>query len=65
MTEECVDSITFSESDIIKITRALGAYKTHGYDDILLRMIKLWANSVAHPHILMFQKSLVAGTFAI
>ena len=65
MTEECVDSITFSESDIIKITRALGAYKAHGYDDILLRMIKLWANSVAHPLILMFQKSLVAGTFAI
>ena len=48
-------SIRFSESDVvIKIIRALDVNKTHRYDNISVRMIKLCANSVAHPLTLMF-----------
>ena len=49
MTEERIQSITFSESDVIKIIRALDVNKAHGHYNILVRMIKLCNNSVAHP----------------
>ena len=64
MTEERIHSITFIKSDVIKIIRALDVNKAHGHDKISLRMIKLCTNSVADPLTLIFQNSLVAGTFA-
>ena len=64
MTEECIQSITFSESDFIKIIRALDGNKTHDYDNISVRMIKLCTNFIAHPLTLIFQNSMAACTFA-
>ena len=64
MTEEHIQSITFSESDVIKIIRTLDVNKAHGHDNISVRMIKLCTNSVAHPLTLIFQNSMAAGTFA-
>ena len=49
ITEERIHSITFSESDVIKIIRALHVNKVHGHDNVSVRMIKLCTNSVAHP----------------
>ena len=63
MTKECIHSLTFSESDVIKIIRAFDVNKAHGHDNILVRMIKLCANSVTNPLILICQNSLAAGTF--
>ena len=63
MTEERIQSITFSESDVIKIIRTLDVNKAHGHDNISVRMIKLCINSVAHPLTLIFQNSMAAGTF--
>ena len=63
MTEELIQSITFRESDVIKIIRTLDVNKAHGHDSILVRMIRLCINSVAHPLTLMFQNSFAAGTF--
>ena len=63
MTEERIQSITFRESDVIKIIRAVDVNKTHGHDNISVRMIKLCTNSVAHPFTLIFQNSMAAGTF--
>ena len=59
MTEECIQSLTFSESDVIKIITA------HGHDHISVRIIKLCTNSVAHLVTLIFQNSMAAGTFAL
>ena len=59
MTEERVQSITFSGSDGIKIFRALDVTKIHGHDNISARMIKLYINSVAHQ-----LTSMSSGTFA-
>ena len=42
MTEECIHSITFSESDVIKIISALDVNKAHGHDNISVRMIKVY-----------------------
>ena len=64
MTEERIQSITFSESDVVKIIRALDINKAHGHDNISVTMIKLCTNSVAHPLILIFQNSMAVGTFA-
>ena len=63
MTDECIQSLTFSESDVIKILRTLDVNKAHGHDNISVRMIKLCINSVAHPLTLIFQNSMAAGTF--
>ena len=63
MTEGRIQSITFSESDVIKIIRTLDVNKAHGHDNISVRMIKLCINSVAHPLTLIFQNSMAAGTF--
>ena len=38
--------------------------KAHGHNNISVSMTKLCTNSVAHPLTLIFQNSLVAGTFA-
>ena len=64
MTEDRTQSITFSESDVIKIIRALDVNKAHDHDSISVRMIKLCTKSVAHPLTLIFQNSMAAGTFA-
>ena len=64
MTVERIRSITFRESDVIKIIRALDVNKAHGHDHISVSMIKLCTNSVAHPLTLTSQNSMAAGTFA-
>ena len=63
MTEERIQSITFSESDAIKIIRTMDVNKAHGHDNISVRMIKLCINSVPHRLTLIFQNSMGAGTF--
>ena len=63
MTKECIHSLTFNESDVIKIIRAFNVNKAHGHDNILVRRIKLSANSVTNPLILISQNALAAGTF--
>ena len=43
--------------------RALYVNKAHGHDNILIRMIKLYANPVTHPLTLKFRNYLAPGTF--
>ena len=63
LTEEGIQSITFGESDVIKIIRALDINKAHGHNNISFRIIKLCTNSVAHPPTLIIRHSMTAGTF--
>ena len=66
MTEGRIQSITFSESDVIKIIRAFDVNKAHGHDNISVKMIKLSTNSVAHPLTLIFQNYLnINRVFAV
>ena len=42
-------SVVFDDQDIIKIIRALNINKTHGYDDISIRMIKICDSALVKP----------------
>ena len=65
MTEKRIHSITSSVSDVIKLKKGLDVNKTHGHDNIYIRIVKLFANSIAHPLTFIFRNSLAAVTFAI
>ena len=51
-------------SDIIKLIKALDVSKAHGHDGISVKIIKICADSIAHPLTSISQNSLVAGIFA-
>ena len=63
ITEERIQSMTFSESDVIKIIRTLEVNKAQGHDNISVRIIKFCINSVAHPLTFIFQNSMATRTF--
>ena len=50
-------SLDFKEVEILKIIRALNINKTHGYDDIPIRIIKICDKSLLKPLILLFKNS--------
>ena len=62
ITEEHIH-ITFSESNVITIKRALDVNKAHDHDNISVRMMKLYTKSVPHRLAFIFQKSPAADAF--
>ena len=64
MTMDHIKTLRFGKSDAIKLIKAFEVSKTHGYDRISVKMIKICANSVAHPLTLILQNSLLAGILA-
>ena len=64
MTKDRIETICFGKSDVIKLIKALDVSKAHVHDGISVKMIKICADSIAHPLILIFQNALVAGIFA-
>ena len=50
-------SLSFIEDEIRKISRAFNPHKTHGYDDISIRMIKICDKSLLEPLIILFKNS--------
>ena len=64
MTKDRIKTLCFCKSDVIKLIKALDVSKAHGHDGISVKMIKICADSIAHPITLIFQNSLAAGTFA-
>ena len=63
MTKDRIETICFGKSDVIKLIKALDVSKAHVHDGISVKMIKICADSIAHPFILIFQNALVAGIF--
>ena len=64
MTKDRIKTLCFCKSDVIKLVKASDVSKAHGHDGISVKMIKICADSIAHPITLIFQNSLAAGTFA-
>ena len=64
MTKDRIHPLFFDKSDVRKLIKASDKSKSHGHDEISVEMIKLCADSIAHPLTLVFQDSLVAGIFA-
>ena len=57
LTQARLVSVDFSESDILKVIRALNVNKAHEHDDISLRMIKMCDKSLLKPLIILFEYS--------
>ena len=63
MTKDHIQTLCFGKSDVIKLIKALDISKAQGHDGISVKMIKICADSIAHPLTLIFQNSLIAGIF--
>ena len=63
LTNKCLDSIHFSNSDLTKIIRHLDSNKVHGHDMLSIPMIKLCENSTCKPLSIFFNDCLNKGKF--
>ena len=62
-TEKSISSITFNCNNITTIIRSLDPSKTHGYDMISIRMLKICDKSICKPLELIFQSCIKHGKF--
>ena len=62
-TDETLSSLKIRDDDIFAITKNLNPNKSHGWDNISIRMIKLCGKSIVYPLKLIFEASLQGGEF--
>ena len=63
LTQSRLSSINFSKDDIAKMIQNLDPNKTHGHDQISIRILKLCSTSICKPLEIIFSRCLVTGTF--
>ena len=63
LTSKCLDSICFSNSDIVKLISLLDPNKAHGHDMLSIRMTKLCGNSICKSLSIIFNGCLSEGKF--
>ena len=63
MTQSRFSLVTFSEDDIEKLIQNLDPNKTHGHDQVSIRMLKLHSNSICKPLKIIFNRCWEASTF--
>ena len=64
-TDETLSSLNVNDDDIFAIIKNLNPNKSHGWDNISIRMIKLCGKSIVYPLKLIFEASLQGGEFLI
>ena len=64
-TDETLSSSNTNDNDILAIIKNLNPNKSHGWDNISIRMIKLCGKSMVYPLKLIFEASLQGGEFLI
>ena len=62
-TEKHLLSFEISETEIFAIIKNLDPNKSHGWDNLSIRMIKLCGKSITYPLKLIFEALLKEGTF--
>ena len=62
-TDKSLSSLEISETDIFAIIKNLDPNKSHGWDNLSIRMIKLCGKSITYSLKLIFEASLQEGTF--
>ena len=62
-TNNSLYSVRFSTEDILQIINNLDSNKTHGHDDISIRMLKICASSVCRPLQIIYKSCLDRGKF--
>ena len=63
-TDEILSSFKIGDNDIFAIIKNLNPNKSHGWDNISIRMIQLCGKSIAYPLKLIFEASLEGGEFS-
>ena len=63
-TDNRLSTVTFSQDDIGKIIQTLNPNKTHGNDNISIRMLKIYGSSIYGPLELIFEEGLSTGLFS-
>ena len=58
LTQARLGTLDFNEGEILKIIRVLNINKAHGHDDISIRMIKIYDESLLKPFFILFKNSL-------
>ena len=58
-----LSSITCENNDILKIIRNLDTSKAHGFDNISVRMVMLYDDSLIKPLLIIFQNCINSGVF--
>ena len=64
-TDETLSSSNTNDNDILAIIKNLNPNKSHGWNNISIRMIKLCGKSMVYPLKLIFEASLQGGEFLI
>ena len=63
ITNASLSSISFNDQDILNIIHSLNINKAHGYDDISIRLLKIWDSSIVKPLPIIFKNCLLSGSF--
>ena len=64
MTNAKICSIKFENKDIINVIKALDPCKAHGYDDISIRMLKIYDSAILNPLTILFKNCFSEGIFS-
>ena len=64
VTNASLSSTLFNDQDILKIIHSLNINKTHGYDDISIRLLRICDSSVVRPPSIIFKNCLQSGSFS-
>ena len=62
-TPNRLTDINFSSTDISKIIRDLNPNKSHGHDNLSIRMIQICGNSIITPLTILFESAIESGHF--
>ena len=60
-----LSSIIINGDSILKLIRSLDTNKSHGYDQLSVKMIKICDASIAKPLLIIFQNALYEGCFPL
>ena len=63
MTNAKICLIKFENKDIINIIKALDSCKAHGYDDISIRMSKIYESAIVKPLTILLKNCISQGIF--
>ena len=63
VTNASLPSVSFENQDILKKISSLNINKTHGYDDISIRLLKISDSSIARLLSIIFKNCLHSGSF--
>ena len=62
-TQKRISDIEIKEDDILLIIKNLNPNKTHGWENVSIRMIQLCGKSIVKPLKYLFESSLTGGIF--